>query len=194
MELKNEQDILTLIREDDWMMYVLAAAKSLSLPDWWVCAGFIRSKIWDALHGYSERTPIMDIDVIYYDEANIDETEEKRLEQELTNRHPHEPWSVKNEARMHIVNDIPPYASAVDAISKFPETATALGVKLDEHDNLILAAPHGVEDILNLQVRPTEYFTQVKKRAMIYEDRLVKKNWTSNWNMVSIQHINLPLD
>ena len=46
------------------------------------------------------------------------------------------PWSVKNQARMHIANNIPPYSSAVDAISKFPETATALGVKLDDENNV----------------------------------------------------------
>ena len=38
----------------------------------------------------------------------------------------------KNQARMHVVNNMLPYSSSVDAISKFPETATALGVTLDE--------------------------------------------------------------
>ncbi|WP_407681687.1 nucleotidyltransferase family protein [Pseudalkalibacillus salsuginis] len=39
----------------------------------------------------------------------------------------------QNEARMYLVKDIPPYISTVDAISKFPETATALGLKINEH-------------------------------------------------------------
>lgn len=141
--LKSEKDIIKLIREDDWMMSILTTAKSLNLPDWWICAGFVRSKIWDTLHGYSKRTPISDIDVIYFDNRNIGESEEKRIEQKLNAIHPNEPWSVKNEARMHLANTIPPYLSSVDAISKFPETATALGVKLDEHNNLILV-PHMV--------------------------------------------------
>jgi hypothetical protein len=37
-------------------------------------------KIWDALHGFKERTPILDIDVIYFDDTNIDELEEKKKE------------------------------------------------------------------------------------------------------------------
>ena len=39
----------------------------------WIC----RSKIWDILHDFSERTPIPDIDVIYFDPTNIDELDGK---------------------------------------------------------------------------------------------------------------------
>lgn len=189
MDLKSEEDILKLVSKDDWMMDILTTAKSLNLPDWWVCAGFVRSKIWDTLHGYRERTPIPDIDVIYFDNTNISEGEEKKLEQKLNIMHPDVPWSVKNEARMHLANTIPPYSSSVDAISEFPETATALGVKLDEHDRLMLTAPHGVNDVLNLVVKPTSFFTETKKRAKVYEERIAKKNWTANWGKIRVQHV-----
>lgn len=85
MIIKNEKDIIQLIKEDEWMMDILRAVKSLHLPDWWVCAGFVRSKIWDVLHGFKERTPISDIDVIYFDDGNTDELEEKKLEMRLRN-------------------------------------------------------------------------------------------------------------
>lgn len=187
MDLKSEADILKLIRADDWMMAILAAAKSLNLPDWWVCAGFVRAKIWDTLHGYNTRTPLSDIDVIYFDDRNKDEAEEKRLEQKLLTLHPNEPWSVKNEARMHLANTIPPYLSSVDAISKFPETVTALGVKLDVHNNLELAAPHGVRDVLNLEVMPTDYFKNSGDRMRIYKERIAKKNWKLNWDGIKVR-------
>lgn len=189
--LQNEKDILQLIREDAWMMDILRTAKKLDLPDWWVCAGFVRAKIWDTLHGYEERTPIPDIDVIYFDETITDESVEKRLEEKLRKMHPNVPWSVKNEARMHVRNNIPPYHSAVDAISKFPETATALGLKLDEKDNLILTAPCGLEDVLHLQVKPSPFFTTTKEYASIYEERIKKKNWKSIWHKINITHISL---
>jgi|SRR5699024_364942 len=189
MDIKSEKDILKVINEDDWMMDILTTVKSLNLPDWWVCAGFVRSKIWDILHGYSERTPMPDIDVIYFADTNISETEEKKLERKLNNMHPNVPWSVKNEARMHLANKIPSYSSSVDAISKFPETATSLGVKLDERNALTLAAPHGVEDVLNLELKPTDYFKEDKERVAIYEERIAKKNWKSNWDKIKVQHI-----
>jgi hypothetical protein len=36
----------------------IKSGKIINLPDWWVCAGFVRSKIWDTLQGFKERTPI----------------------------------------------------------------------------------------------------------------------------------------
>jgi uncharacterized protein len=186
----DEGKIIKAIKEDIWMMGILKSVKLLNLPDWWVCAGFVRSKIWDTLHNFSERTLIPDIDVIYFDATNIDELEEKKLEETLKSLMPCTPWSVKNEARMHIKSNMPPYSSSIDAISKFPETATALGVKLDEKDNVILAAPYGIRDVVNLEVKPTPFFTMTKERVEIYENRMTKKNWKSIWYKLTVYHIN----
>lgn len=48
----NEEGIIALIKDDKWMMEILETVKSLNLPDWWICAGFVRSKIWDVLHDF----------------------------------------------------------------------------------------------------------------------------------------------
>ncbi|NRD80123.1 nucleotidyltransferase family protein [Bacillus sp. BRMEA1] len=183
----NEEEIISIIKEDVWMMEILKTVKILNLPDWWVCAGFVRSKIWDTLHGFNERTPIPDVDVIYFDPIEIDEKDEKKAENMLKSLIPCIPWSVKNEARMHIKNNIPPYLSSIDAISKFPETATALGVKLGERDELILAAPVGIMDLVNLEIKPTPFFTEAKGMMKIYEERIAKKNWKSIWNKLKIE-------
>lgn len=185
-----KEDIISLIKEDEWMMDILRSVRLLKLPDWWVCAGFVRSKIWDTLHDFSERTPIPDIDVIFFDQTNISEFVEKKLEEKLKPLNPDIPWSVKNEARMHMKSNVSPYSSSVDAISKFPETATALGVKLNITDNVILTAPWGISDVVNLEVKPTPFFTKNKKRIEIYEERMTKKNWISIWSKLKIHHIN----
>ncbi|WP_078556604.1 nucleotidyltransferase family protein [Bacillus alkalicellulosilyticus] len=189
MFVLNEHDIVTLIEEDEWMMGILKAAQSLNLPDWWVCAGFVRTKIWDVLHGFSVRTPIPDIDVIYFDKTKLDVLEEKKLEEKLKSRLPNIPWSVKNEARMHLRNNVEPYSSSVDAISKFPETATSLGVKLDERNKVILIAPCGISDVVNLEIKPTPYFLENKDLAPIYNERILKKNWQATWNKLSVHQI-----
>ncbi|SOC44235.1 hypothetical protein SAMN05877842_11957 [Ureibacillus acetophenoni] len=188
----NKERIISWIEEDKWMMDILRTTKSLNLPDWWICAGFVRSKVWDTLHNFSERTPIPDIDVIYFDLTNIDENKEKRLEETLKTFMPDIPWSVKNEARMHIKSNMPPYTSSVDAISKFPETATALGVKLDVNGNVLLTAPCGINDVVNLVVKPTPFFLEDQQRAKIYEERITLKNWKSTWNKLKVFHINTP--
>ena len=186
MKITTEREIIALIQEDKWMMELLKSAKSLNLPDWWICAGFVRSKIWDVLHGFDERTTIPDIDVIYYDRKSIEKSVEKEHEEVLKRLQPTIPWSVKNQARMHSVNNITPYSSSVDAIAKFPETATALGVKLDIKNNVILTAPHGIDDVINLRVKPTPSFCGQKEQMKIYEERIRGKNWQVVWDKVEI--------
>ncbi|MGQ7723770.1 MULTISPECIES: nucleotidyltransferase family protein [unclassified Bacillus (in: firmicutes)] len=188
MTIQTEQDIIRLIENDEWMMNVLQMAKSLELPDWWICAGFVRSKIWDTLHDYEAKTAMPDVDVIYYDSLHQDEIYEQSLETKLMNIDATIPWSVKNQARMHIVNNMPPYSSSVNAISKFPETATALGVTLDELNNVILTAPCGIEDVLSLQVKPTAHFLKSKERLHMYKNRVIKKNWQSKWPSITITY------
>lgn len=188
MKIQTEQDIVRLIENDEWMMNVLQIAKSLELPDWWICAGFIRSKIWDTLHNYEAKTTMPDVDVIYYDSLHKDEIYEQSLETKLMNMDAAIPWSVKNQARMHVVNNMPPYSSSVDAISKFPETATSLGVTLDEKNNVILTAPCGIEDVLSLQVRPTAHFLESKERLHMYKNRVIKKNWQSKYSSITITY------
>ncbi|MED2014855.1 nucleotidyltransferase family protein [Bacillus wiedmannii] len=188
MNIKTEQDIIRLIENDEWMMDILQMAKSLELPDWWICAGFVRSKIWDTLHDYEIRTATPDIDVIYFDQLHTDEVYEQSLEKALVNMDASIPWSVKNQTRMHVVNNMPPYSSSVDAISKFPETATALGVTLDELNNVILTAPCGIEDVLSLQVRPTAHFLETKERLHMYNTRVNKKKWQNIWPNIAITY------
>lgn len=181
MLIRNESDIIRLVKEDAWMMGILASAAVLQLPDWWVCAGFVRSKIWDVQHGYTERTPLQDIDVIYYDRSELHPEDDQSLEARLKQHHPGIPWSVKNQARMHKVNDLKPYRSSTDSISKFPETATALGLSLREDGEVILNAPYGVEDVLQLVVRPSPYFAANPHLWPVYEKRIATKNWQTIW-------------
>ncbi|MGB8001876.1 MAG: nucleotidyltransferase family protein [Anaerobacillus sp.] len=186
MKLETKEDIIGTIQQDEWMMHVLHTTKQLELPDWWVSAGFVRSKIWDMQHEFSTRTQLTDVDVIYFDRDRVDESLEKSYENRLKEKEPGIPWSVKNQARMHTINQLPPYESSIDAISKFPETATALGVKIDTDDNLRLAAPCGIQDVIQMKVRPTWHFAQSDRLMKIYQQRVENKSWTTLWGNVEI--------
>lgn len=111
------------------------------------------------------------------------------MEAKLIKIIPNVPWSVKNEARMHIANSVLPYSSSWDAISKFPETATALGVKLDKEESIILTAPCGIKDVINLEVKPTPFFNDTDERASVYKKRIRKKDWKSIWYKLNVHHI-----
>ncbi|MEK6189417.1 MAG: nucleotidyltransferase family protein, partial [Carnobacterium alterfunditum] len=47
-------------------------------------------------------------------------------------------------------------------------------------------APHGIEDLINLTVKPTPFFTANIERMAIYEKRVQKKNWKRHWNRIII--------
>ncbi len=185
-EQSRQQTIVQWIEDDGWMMDILRSVRHLDLPDSWVCAGFVRSKIWDMLHQIDSRTVLADIDVVYYDPNQLDENNEKEWERQLFRMQPAVPWSVKNEARMHIANRIEPYTSTVDAISCFPETATALGVRLDEDDQVILVAPCGLEDVFEMKIRVNPRFLQTRGDVHIYQQRVQQKNWQHTWNRLTI--------
>jgi len=163
------------------MMDVIKQAANLNLPDWWICAGFIRSKVWDVQFGKNERTLLDDIDVIYYDSEFVEERIEKTFEEQLRNRIPGPRWSVKNQARMHVLDGVRPYRSSVDGIANFPETATALGVKMSVDGLIIVTAPWGTNDVLNGIIRPTPPFMESEGLMTIFEKRLLQKNWVQTW-------------
>ena len=98
--LKNYQSqFIEIIANDPYIMSVLKVVEQVNMKDSWVCAGLLRNKVWDVLH--NTKTPINDIDVIYFDGTDTSKDKEKHLEKILDGLMPNQPWSVKNQARMH---------------------------------------------------------------------------------------------
>jgi hypothetical protein len=187
----NKDDIITLIKNDKWMMDILETTKRLNLPDWWIGAGFIRSKVWDYLHNYKIRTPIPDVDVIYFDKDDFSDSEaagetsknETEYEKLLQNMMQDVKWSVTNQARMHLFHNHGPYKSSEEGLGHWVETATCVGAKLDEKNNLILVAPHGINDLVNLILRPTvSNHEDIEK----FEERILSKKWLTKWPKLKI--------
>ncbi|MEK0317901.1 nucleotidyltransferase family protein [Cohnella sp. 56] len=177
----DERMLLELVQADERMMSVLRTVRNLRLPDWWISAGFVRSKLWDVLSGKAEPTRLPDIDVIFYDDRDLNEAREKLLEAELERLLPGMPWSVKNQARMHVLHDRPPYRSSLDAVAHYPETATALALTLDDAGRPRLGAPHGLDDALAMRVRPTPACSTDPTLRATFERRIVAKRWDLIW-------------
>ena len=97
-----------LLRADDQRMDCLRAARELALPDWALGAGFIRNLIWDHLHHKSVPTALNDIDLIYLDSADLTGLQEAEHEAWLAARVPGQQWEVRNQARMHVRQLVPP--------------------------------------------------------------------------------------
>jgi hypothetical protein len=176
-----KEDILTLIKEDKWMMEVLSVAESENLNDWVIGAGFVRNKVWDYLSDTENSSPESDVDLVYFDLSDVREETEKECEVRL-NEKLEANWSVKNQARMHIVNKEDQYSSTEEAISRWPETVTAIGVTL-KNGELELVAPYGIEDLVNFVVRPTPSF---QNKLEVVRGRVSKKKWVERWPKIKL--------
>ncbi|MCS0582633.1 nucleotidyltransferase family protein [Massilia pinisoli] len=173
-----------LIASDRRRMDVLRAVRDLGLPDCWVAAGFVRNCVWDHVHGHAASPLSEDIDVVWFDAAQCEAECDAALERALRCRDGSLDWSVKNQARMHVRNGDAPYASATDAMRHWPETATAVGVRLGQGDTIDVAAPFGLDDLFGLAVRPTRRFA-LEKRA-VYLARIRAKDWLGRWPQLRI--------
>ena len=182
--LKYELELTDIIKSDQLLMSILKAVQVLQLNDCWVAAGVIRNKVWDYLHNV--HTEINDIDVIYFDEFDSSIGKEKALESKLREIMPDQPWSVKNQARMHIKNKLSPYGSSFDGVAHFPETPTAIAVRLN-NNHIEILAPYGLTDLFEGIVRPTPPFNQNSELHTIYSNRIRSKNWGSIWSKLTVE-------
>ncbi|QGH62667.1 nucleotidyltransferase family protein [Serratia proteamaculans] len=174
--MTRRQQIIQWLQQDNERMTILRTARRLGLNDWCLGAGFVRNLVWDRLHDYPMPTPLNDIDVIHFDaqrpEAERDQMLEARLQEWLP-----QPWSVKNQARMHLRSGRAPYLNSEDAISYWTELETAVGVRLNADDSLQLVAPFGLDGLFN----DTITFNVKNGDLDAYEQRVLDKGWLQRW-------------
>lgn len=185
MHVNYEKQLMEIIKQDYKLISILQTVEKLNLNDAWVCAGLIRNKVWDVLHETS--TPTNDIDVIYYDPSNTSLEKEKQLESELESILPNQPWSVKNQARMHLKSGFDSFTSSYDGVAHFPETPTAIAIRL-RNEELEIMAPYGLQDLFELRVKPTPSFQKNSKYYSVYLERMKKKKWDAIWEGLSIEY------
>ena len=178
---KNKQEILDSVRENPDMMAILTIIRNLGLQDSWLAAGSVRNFIWNLLSDKPVFDRETDVDVIFFDPA-ISYEDTLVIESKLKEDFPQYQWELKNQVYMHLHSPhTVPYTSSCDAMSKYPERCTAIGLRLHANATLELFAPYGLEDILKFQVSPTTHFLENEDRMKLYQERLSKKNWQEKW-------------
>ncbi len=173
-----------LLRDDALRWGALQTLAQLALPDGWIAAGFLRNAVWDALHGVAPRPPVGDVDIIWFDPQQPDPARDRALEAVLRDGCPALRWSVKNQARMHRRNGDRPYASAIDAMRCWPETATAVAARIAGDGRLEIAAPYGLQDLFALRLRPTPRFAS--DRAPVFAQRVADKGWLRRYPLLRL--------
>ncbi|MEN0107183.1 MAG: nucleotidyltransferase family protein [Pseudomonas sp.] len=173
-----------IVAADPIRLRILRQVRALELADCWVGAGFVRSAVWDHLHQRKSSPLPADVDVVWFDKTQASRASDAHIEGLLRSMDSTVNWSIKNQAYMHLRNDDPPYSSVADAMTHWPETATAVAVRMGVHDLIEVAAPLGLSDLFNLVVRPTARFQGEKWQ--VFQDRLNSKNWRANWPELKI--------
>ena len=185
--VKNDQEILEAFRENPDMMAILTIIRDLDLKDSWLAAGSVRNFIWNLLSEKPAFDRETDVDVIFFD-PDVSYEETLAIERQLKKDFPQYQWELKNQVYMHLHSPhTSPYTSSRDAMSKYPERCTALGLRLHVDATLELFAPYGLEDILNFQVAPTPHFLENEDRMKLYQKRLSKKNWREKWKNLTFK-------
>jgi hypothetical protein len=183
--MNHSDDLEALLRADAERQRLLRLVQSLQLPDCWVGAGFVRNAVWDSLHGRPPSPPAGDVDVIWFDVSRNRKRFDVELEERLKLLDDSIDWSVKNQSRMHVDNDDRPYRSTTDAMSFWPETATAVAVRLIEGNGLEVAAPFGLDDLYAGVIRPTPHFLRAKRA--IFDERVLRKEWLRRWPSLRVE-------
>ena len=172
--------IADIIAQDPVGMEQLRCVRTLDLPDWCIAAGFVRNRVWDHLHGIVPPRAPADIDVLYYDAADLSKAAEQAFEARLAALLP-APWQVRNQARMHLPKNLPQHKSTSDSMTHWLETVTAVGVRLEADDSLTVVAPLGTDDLLGLCCRPTVFG---RTQRADYDSRIASKRWRELWPKV----------
>jgi uncharacterized protein len=174
--------LVTIVQETVWLSALLGLVKELGPSGAFVAAGAVRDTVWDVLTGRASTGPHADVDVVYWDATEREEgarTHEARLRAAK----PDVEWEVTNQAYVHDWHwrargqRVAPHRSVAEGLATWPETATAVGIRIGEGGGLDLLAPFGLEDLFELRLR----HNPAQSGPEIFNQRVQTKRWLSRW-------------
>jgi hypothetical protein len=169
-------------------MQALRAAREVDPPDWLINAGAIRDVVFDALHDRPLTTPPRDVDLGFFDPADLSSERDAEVEAALRRRAPDLPWEAKNQAAVHLWYpkvfgaEVEPLTSSADGVGTWPETATAVAVRLRADDGVEVVAPCGLDDLFGLVCRRNPRRVTVDE----YRRRVERKGIAERWPRVRV--------
>ncbi|MEE8335954.1 MAG: nucleotidyltransferase family protein, partial [Candidatus Neomarinimicrobiota bacterium] len=131
-----EQQFIAIILKNKALSAVAEKAARLELNNWYVGAGVLCQTYWNYVHGFPLQTHIRDIDLVYFEDADLSWEKENEYIQKAQQVFKTLSLKIdlKNQARVHLWYaekfgyEIKPYDSIKSAIDTWPTTATAMGL------------------------------------------------------------------
>ena len=184
--MKYSQDLKQIIYAHPVFLHRLKFLREIN-PSAYLSAGVIRNMVWSVLHDQHYLIEQTEIDVIFYD-TNAIEDELQRLTQLLSQKFPENTWDVVNQAFVHTWyttddgRSVAQYSSLAEALATWPETATAIAVRLLKNDDLEIIAPFGLNDLFELKLRWNDCLVS----HGVFLERVQSKRFFERWNRLEI--------
>lgn len=174
---------LDIVVADPLVGATLARAGKCLLPDWLLVSGVLYNAVWNRLTGRPSGYGVKDIDLFYFDAADLSwEAEDAviRAAAALLEGLP-APVEIRNEARVHLWFEqrfgqpYPQLTSSAQALEYFAARTHAVGLRLDAAGKPDLVAPFGLDDIFSFRLTPN----RVLDNRRTYEEKAARarKNW-----------------
>jgi hypothetical protein len=172
------------------MMLVLRAVRDERIPDPWIGAGVLRDLVWGERYGTGFLPgEVRDVDVAFFDPHDLSRANDDRVTERLQRRLPAVPWEAKNQAAVHTWYPtkfggpaVEPLTSISDAVGTWPETATAVAIRLGIDDTIEICAPLGTADLLNGVWRRNPRRVDIQRSLA----RLARHQPATRWPRVSV--------
>ena len=153
-----------IIRHDFLLMQVLQELREIDLPDWLLVSGAIYNLVWNELTGRAPHYGVNDIDVTYFDDADLSYEAEDVVIQRLAQRFADLPLpvQVRNQARVHLWfpekfgQPFTPLTSSAEMLGRYASKTHAVGARLNADDSLSIQAPFGLDDMFSFRIVPNK--------------------------------------
>lgn len=178
-----ERQLVQIVRRDPVLMQVLTTVRGLGLKDWRLFSGAVYQAVWNDRTGRPVGYGIKDYDIGYFDPDTSWDAEDvfirrasEAFAEPLRSR-----VEVRNQARVHLWHpqkfggSYAALRNTDEALTRFVAPCFAVGVRLEEDDEITVAAPFGLDDVFNLTIRPTPGRPVAKDWDRIIEE--AKARW-----------------
>jgi hypothetical protein len=166
---------------------ILERLPALGLADAWLVSGAVFQTVWNVLTGRPPDYGIRDYDIFYFDGDTSFEAEDAVIRRVTASMSDVcrcvEP---RNQARVHLWYrqkfhaPYPPLSRATEGIDRFLARVSQVGIRR-AGESCALYAPHGVDDIAAMIVRPNH---SSNFRAEVYDAKAA--SWKMRWPELTI--------
>jgi hypothetical protein len=180
-------EFLEAVLRNPFNRVILERLPALALPDAWLVSGALFQTIWNLRTNQRPDFGIKDYDIFYYDPDLSWDAEDAVI------RRAAELFGdlgiaieLRNQARVHLWYEekfnkpYPPLSRATDGIDRFLSHNAQVGIRANA-DGIEVYAPHGLDDIFAMTVRPNH-------TANFHPDRYREKalRWQECWPGLTI--------